>query len=227
MNLKDAKEVRSNVEKIISKRNTAKQNEKVTTKKVTTKKETKKEKDMKKKFRKFLLKFIVIEYMVCAGVMLVLNYNSLAVENQIKDHTIRTQQETIFKLLNTNDNKELPETVTKQTNYMSAVEKPAEKDSRAYLGKFKITHYCACKKCCGPNAQGITASGKRVEENKTIAVDPSVIKLGSKVYIDGYGYMEAQDTGSAIKGNIIDVYIADHQEALQLGVVYKDVYLVK
>ena len=39
--------------------------------------------------------------------------------------------------------------------------------------------------------------------------------------------MEAQDTGSAIKGNIIDVYIADHQEALNLGVVYKDVYLVK
>lgn len=79
----------------------------------------------------------------------------------------------------------------------------------------------------GPNAKGITASGKKVEENKTIAVDPKVIKLGSTVYIDGYGLMEAQDTGSAIKGNIIDVYIANHQEALKLGVQYKDVYIVK
>ena len=100
-------------------------------------------------------------------------------------------------------------------------------NEREYLGKFKITHYCACKKCCGENAQGITASGKRVEEGKTIAVDTKVIKMGSKVYIDGYGEMEAQDTGSAIKGNIIDVYVADHNQALKMGVVYKDVYLVR
>ena len=102
-----------------------------------------------------------------------------------------------------------------------------ENTDRIYLGKFKITHYCACKKCCGPNAQGITASGKRVEEGVTIAVDPKVIKLGSKVYIEEYGERVAQDTGSAIKGNRIDVYVADHQKALDLGVVYKNVYLVK
>lgn len=92
------------------------------------------------------------------------------------------------------------------------------------LGNFKITHYCACKTCCGKNAQGITASGKRVEENKTIAVDPKVIPLGTKVMINGQEY-EAQDTGSAIKGNIIDIYVADHQEALKLGVKYADVYV--
>lgn len=106
-------------------------------------------------------------------------------------------------------------------------EETIKEENKIYLGKFKITHYCACKKCCGPNAQGITASGKKVEEGKTIAVDPKVIKLGSKVHIEGYGDMEAQDTGSAIKGNIIDIYIANHNEALKLGVKYKDVYLVK
>lgn len=122
-----------------------------------------------------------------------------------------------------------------KTNLLSAQEAKVEtekeetikEENKIYLGKFKITHYCACKKCCGPNAQGITASGKKVEEGKTIAVDPKVIKLGSKVHIEGYEDMEAQDTGSAIKGNIIDIYIANHNEALKLGVKYKDVYLVK
>lgn len=222
LNLKDAKEVKRKVEEIKAKRNNTQK-----TKKARTKKETKQQKDMKKKFKRFLFKFIILEYIICSGVMLILNYNSLAVENQIKDYTIRTQQETISKLLHSNENREFEDINIKQTNYMDSIEKPSENASRVYLGKFKITHYCACKKCCGPNAQGITASGKRVEENKTIAVDPRVIKLGSEVYIDGYGYMEAQDTGSAIKGNIIDVYVADHQEALNLGVVYKDVYLVK
>ena len=118
-------------------------------------------------------------------------------------------------------------------SYIPNEEKPiitenkCTQDDKIYLGKYKITHYCACKKCCGPNAQGITASGKKVEEGKTIAVDKSIIKLGSKVKIDGYGTYEAQDTGSAIKGNKIDVYVADHQRALQMGVVYKDVWLVR
>ena len=120
-------------------------------------------------------------------------------------------------------------------NYMSFEKEESQSHSGGsendtnlvYLGNFKITHYCACKKCCGPNAQGITASGKKVQEGKTIAVDTKVIKMGSQVKIDGYGTYEAQDTGSAIKGNKIDVYVADHQRALQMGVTYKDVWLVK
>lgn len=213
IDLKNAKEVKKKVEEIKSKR---KINTKTAPKKVA-KKETKKQKEVKRKFRKFLLKFILIEYIVCAGIVMILEYNSLLVENEIKDLTIKSQQQTIEKLLNSTSLNVL-ETSDIVTD---------EVVNRQYLGKFKITHYCACTKCCGKNACGITASGKPVEENKTIAVDPSVIKLGSQVYIDGYGYMEAQDTGSAIKGNIIDVYIPDHQEALKLGVVYKDVYLVK
>lgn len=224
INLKDAKETRKKVEEIKAKRNNNAA-EKVTKKVV--KKENKQQKEKKKKFRKFLIKFIALEYMVCAGLMLVIDYKSLAMENRIKDSTIKTQQETIYKLLNSHENQNLKENISYETNYIPTSQNLAKNDSKVFLGTFKITHYCACKKCCGPNAQGITASGKKVEEGKTIAVDPKVIKLGSEVYIDGYGYMEAQDTGSAIKGNIIDVYVADHQEALNLGVVYKDVYLVK
>jgi uncharacterized protein YabE (DUF348 family) len=56
-----------------------------------------------------------------------------------------------------------------------------------------------------------TATGRRPVRNEgglsTIAVDPSVVPLGSKVFVDGYGYAIAADTGGAIKGNKIDVYL--------------------
>ena len=75
----------------------------------------------------------------------------------------------------------------------------------------------------------ITAMGSKPVRNpngiSTVAVDPNVIPLGSKVYVSGYGVAIAADTGGAIKGNIIDVYVTDHQKALELGVVYKDVYM--
>ncbi|EHR0218676.1 3D domain-containing protein [Clostridium perfringens] len=51
----------------------------------------------------------------------------------------------------------------------------------------------------------------------TIAVDPSVIPLGSKVYIPGYGYAIASDTGGVIKGNIIDLYMNSHDECISWG----------
>lgn len=220
LNLKDAKEVKMKVEEIKSKRKPSK---KVKNKKTLTKKQ----KEIKNKFRKFLVKLVLVEYIICAGILLVCNQIALIKDNQSKDELIKIQQQTLIKVLNSQDNTRQTKNNVEGMNYITTDLKAVKNESRVYLGNFKITHYCACTKCCGKNAQGITASGKRVEENKTIAVDPNVIKLGSKVFIDGYGYMEAQDTGSAIKGNIIDVYVADHQEALNLGVVYKDVWLVK
>ena len=63
---------------------------------------------------------------------------------------------------------------------------------------------------------GITASGKRVKVGM-IAVDPRVIKLGTKVYVPNYGYARAEDTGGAIKGNIIDLYMSSNSQAIQWG----------
>lgn len=90
-------------------------------------------------------------------------------------------------------------------------------EAGAKIGNFKITHYCACEICCGPDASGITASGKPVKANHTIAVDPKVIPLGTHVIIDGREYV-AEDTGSAIQGNRIDIYMASHSAALAAGV---------
>lgn len=67
-----------------------------------------------------------------------------------------------------------------------------------------------------------TASGRKpvrvVNGLSTIAVDPSVIPMGTKVYVEGYGYAVAADTGSAIKGNKIDVYFNSAQESRNWGV---------
>ncbi|MDA1475855.1 LysM peptidoglycan-binding and 3D domain-containing protein [Bacillus changyiensis] len=68
---------------------------------------------------------------------------------------------------------------------------------------------------------GITKTGIDLNRNqhaKVIAVDPSVIPLGSKVYVEGYGEAIAADTGSAIRGNKIDVFIANKGDALNWGV---------
>ena len=96
------------------------------------------------------------------------------------------------------------------------------------LGVFTVTAYCCCKECCGKDsthpAYGITKSGKRATEGRTIAVDPSVIPLGSTVYLNNIPYI-AEDTGSAIKGKKIDLFINDHQRAKVFGVQEMEVKL--
>lgn len=93
------------------------------------------------------------------------------------------------------------------------------------LGQFRLTAYCNCSRCCGVWAGGPTASGAMPVAGYTIAVDTSVIPMWSEVIINGHTYV-AQDTGSAIVGNRIDIYFDTHEEALEFGVRYADVYLV-
>ena len=94
------------------------------------------------------------------------------------------------------------------------------------LGSFRLSFYCTCEKCCGAYATGQTKSGTTVTEGRTIAVDPKVIPLGSRVYIDGYGVFIAEDIGSAIKENKIDIAVGNHEQALKLGIDEATVYLV-
>ena len=78
---------------------------------------------------------------------------------------------------------------------------------------------------------GITASGAKAQPG-TVAVDPSVIPLGTKLYIastDGspdYGFATALDTGSAIKGYRIDLFMEDNQDALNFGIRQVKVYIL-
>ena len=108
----------------------------------------------------------------------------------------------------------------------STPDAPEENSDGTYLGKFKLTAYCNCKKCCGKWSGGPTASGKMPKAGRTIAVDPKIIPLGTKVVINGKTYT-AEDTGSAIKNKRIDVYFDSHQAALNFGVQYAKVYLAQ
>ena len=94
----------------------------------------------------------------------------------------------------------------------------------------KVSHYCCCVKCCGKD-DGITYSGVKATPGVTVAVDTSIIPLGSDVLVD-YGdgvinYYRADDTGSAIKGNELDLCVSSHQEAINLGVRTATVYWVE
>ena len=78
------------------------------------------------------------------------------------------------------------------------------------------TAYTANCNCCS----GYTATGMNLRANpnaKVIAVDPRVIPLGTKVYVEGYGYAIAADTGSAIKGFKIDVFFPSKSDAFRWG----------
>ena len=85
-----------------------------------------------------------------------------------------------------------------------------------------VSHYCCEKRphICG-TGNGITASGVPVQAGVSVAVDPTVIPLGSTVYVDyGDGIVHtyiAHDTGGAVNGSHIDVAVATHAEASRLG----------
>ncbi len=94
---------------------------------------------------------------------------------------------------------------------------------------FTATAYCSCVKCCNKNPAdkwyGITATGK-VAQWGTVAVDRRIIKLGSKLQIEGFPNttFRAEDVGGAIKGNHIDIWFPSHKEALNFGVKKMAVY---
>jgi 3D (Asp-Asp-Asp) domain-containing protein len=71
-----------------------------------------------------------------------------------------------------------------------------------------------------------TATGTTPKKG-TVAVDPKVIPLGTKLYIEGYGYGVAEDTGGRIKGHIIDVYFTNEADCVQWGRRNVKVHILK
>ena len=80
------------------------------------------------------------------------------------------------------------------------------------------------------SGDGITATGTVPKRDpnglSTIAVDPRVIPLGTKVYVEGYGYAVAEDTGGAIKNNIIDLFLNSAPECKQWGRRNVNLYII-
>ncbi len=86
-----------------------------------------------------------------------------------------------------------------------------------YTLEVEVTHYCACTKCCGSNAQGITASGKQVAVG--MVAMSSHYPFGTQIMINGTMYTVEDRGGSGIENDIhrVDIYVPDHQEALRMG----------
>ena len=108
-----------------------------------------------------------------------------------------------------------PAATAKKTTKTSAPAQsaPASSSREFYVSATAYTAFCT-------GCSGITATGINLKANpglKVIAVDPSVIPLGSKVWVEGYGHAIAGDTGGAIKGNKIDLFMADKSAALAFG----------
>ncbi|WHY66582.1 LysM peptidoglycan-binding and 3D domain-containing protein [Neobacillus sp. SuZ13] len=136
----------------------------------------------------------------------------------------------IYEGLNTTTTKVVTERPIKQVTQASAkpaAQAPKESEPEVEAAStsntssseitVKATAYTAsCEGCSGTTATGIDL--KSNPNAKVIAVDPNVIPLGSKVYVEGYGEATAGDTGGAIKGNRIDVFIPSEQDAINFGV---------
>ena len=99
-----------------------------------------------------------------------------------------------------------------------------------YLGEFSISHYCSCPICTQTPKGSRTATGHIPREGRTVAVDKNLIPLHSVIYVEGIGTLVAEDVGGAVKGKHLDIYIDDHQRALNLGTLggeKKKVYILE
>lgn len=101
----------------------------------------------------------------------------------------------------------------------------AKKVKKIDMGMFKLTAYCPCCRCSQGYGRN-TCSGKKARSSHTIATDPSVINTGSKVKIGDTIYT-AEDCGSGVNGDHIDIFFDTHEEVEDFGVRYKHVWVVR
>jgi 3D (Asp-Asp-Asp) domain-containing protein len=92
--------------------------------------------------------------------------------------------------------------------------------------RMRVTAYCACKKCCGKFADGITACGHKIRPGDTFAAADKRYSFGTEMVVPGYNNgkpIKVLDRGGAIRGNKLDVFFNSHKKAMQWGVKYIDV----
>jgi len=96
-----------------------------------------------------------------------------------------------------------------------------------YSLRVEVTHYCACTRCCGANARGITASGKQAARG--MVAMSSHYPFGTQIMIGGSMYTVEDRGGSGIENNIarVDIFVPDHQQALRLGRYSTDAYIYR
>jgi 3D (Asp-Asp-Asp) domain-containing protein len=92
--------------------------------------------------------------------------------------------------------------------------------------RMRVTGYCACRKCCGRFADGITACGHKIKWGDAFVAADRKYSFGTEMIVPGYNNgkpIKVLDRGGAIRGNKLDVFFHSHKEAMQWGVKYIDV----
>jgi 3D (Asp-Asp-Asp) domain-containing protein len=101
---------------------------------------------------------------------------------------------------------------------LAATEKAPSIGTRSWAHRFTVTHYVPRSPAYGRFNDGLTATLVKADPAaRIVAVDPKLIPYGSAVWIEGLGWYEAQDCGSAIKGYRLDVLAATEREAMEFG----------
>jgi len=151
----------------------------------------------------------------------------IALENNISLDALMSWNDLTTDLIHPGDELAVSgdEADVKEVNFdsvaIASVTTPAESSPPAVKGTMEMTVTATAYTAYCPGCSGTTAIGIDLRSNpdqKVIAVDPNVIPLGSKVWVEGYGEAIAGDTGGAIKGNKIDVFIPSYESALEWGV---------
>jgi len=153
------------------------------------------------------------------GVQKVINSGKEGKQEKHYEVTIENGQEVTRKLLKTETvQKSEDRVVALGTKVVQTSTTVASRGNDSVSKEFYVNSTAYTASCNG--CSGTTATGVNLKANpnaKVIAVDPNVIPLGTKVYVEGYGYAVAADTGSAIKGNKIDVFLSSKSAAYRWG----------
>jgi 3D (Asp-Asp-Asp) domain-containing protein len=92
--------------------------------------------------------------------------------------------------------------------------------------QMRVTAYCPCSKCCGEYADGVTASGHKIQPGDTFVAADKRYSFNTEMVVPGYSFsqpVKVLDRGGAIKDNRLDLFFHTHAEALEWGVQYLDV----
>lgn len=152
-----------------------------------------------------------------AGVELVVNKGEKGLEKQTYEVILENGKEVSRKLISSEKVKDSKDRIvalgTKPIKQQAARGYDGPSKKEFYVQATAYTAYC--NGCSGKTATGINLRNN--PDAKVIAVDPNVIPLGSKVWVEGYGHAIAADTGSAIKGNKIDLFMPDEKKVDSFG----------
>lgn len=142
-------------------------------------------------------------------------------ETEIEVETEKETEKEAVKEIPSEKKEEVKETVEQPQENVQEVQ--TTDSNKTSIGTYKLTAYCPCSKCCGKWAGGNTSSGTIPTQGRTVACN--TLPAGTKVNINGHDYI-VEDTGN-MKGNVVDIFFNSHQEALNFGVQYAEVFVYK